>query len=105
MPRNEGASRRGFLRGIGIAGTTLVLGGCDQLSQAPWFRNILFSAERLTRAAQRALLGSDDLAPEYTEDDLSPTFRANGSTSPDDPDYVAQAESGFLYWKLQVGGL
>ena len=86
MPRNKPASRRGFLRGVGIAGATLVLAGCDQLSQAPWFRNILFSAERLTRRAQRALLGSNDLAPEYAEADLSPKFRANGSTSPDDPD-------------------
>ena len=56
MPRNEGASRRGFLRGAGVAAGTLVLGGCDALSQAPWFRNILFSAERLTiaRAARGA---------------------------------------------------
>jgi DMSO/TMAO reductase YedYZ molybdopterin-dependent catalytic subunit len=105
MRRNEGASRRGFLRGVGIAAATLVLGGCDQLSQAPWFRNILFSAERLTRAAQRTLLGSNDLAPEYTQADLSPKFRANGSTSPDDPDYVALAENGFAEWKLKVDGL
>jgi DMSO/TMAO reductase YedYZ molybdopterin-dependent catalytic subunit len=105
MPRNEGASRRGFLRGAGTAAGALVLGGCDQLSQAPWFRNILFSAEWLTRSAQRALLGPDDLAREYTEADLSPKFRANGSTSPDDPDYVALAENGFAGWKLKVGGL
>ena len=73
----------------GLAAGTLVLGGCDALSQAPWFRNVLFSAERLTIGAQRALLGSNDLAREYTEADLSPAFRANGSTSPDDPAYQA----------------
>ena len=48
MPRNSGTSRRGFLRGAGLAAGTLALSGCDSLSQAPWFRNILFSAERLT---------------------------------------------------------
>ena len=105
MPRNDAASRRGFLRGAGAAAGTLVLGGCDALSQAPWFRNILFSAERLTIAAQRAVLGPGDLAPEYTEADLSPKFRANGSTSPDDPGYVAMAVNGFADWRLKVEGL
>jgi DMSO/TMAO reductase YedYZ molybdopterin-dependent catalytic subunit len=105
MPRNEGSSRRGFLRGAGVAAGTLVLGGCDALSQSPWFRNILFSAEWLTIRTQRAVLGPNDLAPEYTEADLSPKFRANGSTSPDDPAYVTMAENGFADWRLKVDGL
>ena len=105
MQRNEGTSRRGFLRGAGLAAGTLVLGGCDSLSQAPWFRKFLFSAERLTIGVQRALLGSNDLAREFTEADLSPVFKANGSTSPDDPAYRQMAESGFADWKLKVDGL
>ena len=105
MRRNEGASRRGFLRGASVAAGTLVLGGCDALSQAPWFRNVLSSAEWLTIGAQRAVLGEGDLAPEYAETDLSSKFRANGSTSPDDPKYVAMAANGFADWRLKVEGL
>jgi DMSO/TMAO reductase YedYZ molybdopterin-dependent catalytic subunit len=105
MLPNKEASRRGFLRGAGLAASTLILGGCDQLSQAPWFRNILFSAERLTIGVQRAVLGSNALAPEYTEADISPKFRANGSTSPDNPDYVAMSQNGFADWRLKVTGL
>ena len=105
MPRNNGASRRGFLRAASAAAGTFVLGGCDALSQAPWFRKVLYSAERLTVLTQRAVLAEGDVAREYTEADLSPKFRANGSTSPDDPAYVAMAQNGFADWKLKVEGL
>jgi DMSO/TMAO reductase YedYZ molybdopterin-dependent catalytic subunit len=109
MPRNErptfGHSRRGFLRALGLGAGTLTLSGCDALSQAPWFRKLLFSAEELTIAAQRAVLGPNDLAREYTEADMSPAFRANGSTSVDDPDYLNHAASGFADWRLKLDGL
>ncbi len=103
--RNAGSSRRGFLRAAGMATGTLVLSGCDALSQAPWFRKILFSDQWFTLNAQRAVIGPNDLAPEYTEADLSPQFRANGSTSPDSPEYVALSANGFADWKLKVDGL
>jgi DMSO/TMAO reductase YedYZ molybdopterin-dependent catalytic subunit len=105
MPRNSRASRRGFLRGAGMAAGTLILGGCDALSQAPWFRNILFSAERLTIGVQRAVLGANDLAPEYTEADISPKFRANGSTAPDSSEYLGLSANGFVDWRLKIEGL
>src|SRR6185503_11173308 len=105
MPRNSEASRRGFLRGAGMAAGTLILGGCDALSQAPWFRNILFSAERLTIGAQRAALGANALAPEFSEADISPKFRANGSTAPDSPEYLELSANGFLDWRLKIEGL
>jgi DMSO/TMAO reductase YedYZ molybdopterin-dependent catalytic subunit len=104
-PREPVTSRRRFLRGAGAAAGTLALGGCDALSRTPWFRHVLASAESLTIAAQRALLGSEALAREFTEADLSPAFRANGSTSPDDPDYQATAENGFADWRLKLDGL
>jgi DMSO/TMAO reductase YedYZ molybdopterin-dependent catalytic subunit len=105
MPPNSGTSRRGFLRGAGLAAGTLLLGGCDSLSQAPWFRKVLFSAEQLTVRAQRALLGPNDLAREYTEADLSPRFRANGTIDPSDPKYRSMAANGFVDWRLKVDGL
>jgi DMSO/TMAO reductase YedYZ molybdopterin-dependent catalytic subunit len=110
MPRNEGSmsarsSRRSFLRGLGVATGTLALTGCDALSQSPWFRKILFFDEQVTRRVQRAILGQNDLAREYTEADLSPAFRANGSTSIDDPGYQAMVANGFADWKLKLDGL
>ncbi len=59
MPRNRSSqslkpSRRSFLRGVGVAAGTLALSGCDALSQAPWFRKILFFDEQVTRRVQRA---------------------------------------------------
>ena len=105
MRRNDGTSRRNFLRGAGVAAGSLVLGGCDRLSQAAWFRRLLASGEDVTQAVQRALLSPDDLAREYTEADLSPKFRANGSTAPDDPVYRAMAANGFAAYRLRIDGL
>jgi DMSO/TMAO reductase YedYZ molybdopterin-dependent catalytic subunit len=45
------------------------------------------------------------LAREYDEADLSPQFRANGSTDPEDEDYRRLAANDFADWRLEVGGL
>jgi DMSO/TMAO reductase YedYZ molybdopterin-dependent catalytic subunit len=105
MLRNERFDRRRFLQGAALGGSSLLLGGCNELSQVAWFRRFLSSAENATRASQRALLAKQALAPEYSEADLSTEFRANGSTAPEDPDYQALAADGFRDWKLAVGGL
>lgn len=96
--------RRRFLRNAaGIAGAVLV-GGCDPLSQEPRAQAVLASAERLTHAAQRLLAGNA-LAREFSEADISPTFRANGSTDPAEPAYRALAAGGFRDYRLSVRGL
>jgi DMSO/TMAO reductase YedYZ molybdopterin-dependent catalytic subunit len=105
MSEQRGLDRRGFLaRGLAAASAAL-LGGCEELSDQPWVRRVLDSAETLTRVTQQALLSPDALAREYTEADLSSAFKANGSTNPDDSDYVAHAAKGFADWRLVVGGL
>ena len=105
MSGERGLDRRGFLgRGLAAASATL-LGGCDPMSEQPWVRRILDSAETLTRVSQRALLSPSDLAREYSEAEISTDFKANGSTDPDDTAYKAHAGSGFANWKLKVGGL
>jgi len=105
MSGERGLDRRSFLtRGLAAASTTL-LAGCNELSDQPWVKRVLDSAETLTRVSQRALLSPTALAREYSEADLSPAFRANGSTDPGDPDYKAHAASGFADWKLGIGGL
>jgi DMSO/TMAO reductase YedYZ molybdopterin-dependent catalytic subunit len=97
--------RRRFLKqGVAAAGA-LALGGCDALSQSGWAPKVLASAETLTGAVQRALTPDAALAREYTEADISPVFRANGSTNPSDPVYRALAANGFRDYRLAVGGL
>ncbi len=96
--------RRALLRASAGTLAAAALAGCDQLSQAPASRGILERAEDLTHAAQRLLIG-DALAPEYSEADISPDFRANGTIDPEDADYRALAANQFADWRLQVGGL
>ena len=99
------SSRRSFLRASAVAASSMALGGCDRLVESPWFRDLLGLGENLTRSAQRAILSDQALAQEFTEADLSPVFKANGSTSPDDPAYKALAANGFADWRLKIGGL
>jgi DMSO/TMAO reductase YedYZ molybdopterin-dependent catalytic subunit/thiosulfate reductase cytochrome b subunit len=83
----------------------LPLAGCDLFSGNDTVRSILDSAESLTKSAQRLFLTRQSLAQEFSEMDISPKPRANGSTDPDDPAYKAFAQSGFKDWRLEVGGL
>src|SRR5262249_12363429 len=99
-------SRRSILAG-GASAATMLLGGCDRLSESPSFRDFIASAERLTYRAQRTVFGRDALAREYTANDVAPIFRANGSQDAYNlpPDYLEAVESGFESWRLRVDGL
>jgi len=99
-------SRRSILAG-GASAATMLLGGCDRLSESPSFRDFIASAERLTYRAQRTVFGRDALAREYTANDVAPIFRANGSQDAYNlpPDYLEAMESGFESWRLRVDGL
>jgi DMSO/TMAO reductase YedYZ molybdopterin-dependent catalytic subunit len=98
-------SRRKMLAGTAASLTALPLEGCDLFSENREVRTVLDSAEGLTQYAQRLFLSRDTLAREFTEADISPYFRANGSIAPDDPIYVSLAQLGFKEWRLEVGGL
>ncbi|WP_296895412.1 molybdopterin-binding protein [Thiobacillus sp.] len=97
--------RRHFLQRALAAGGALLLSGCDQLSRSSWFTRMLDSAEKLTFGAQRLLLPRKAMAQEFTEADLSPDFRSNGTSNPVNPLYQALAANRFADYRLQIGGL
>jgi DMSO/TMAO reductase YedYZ molybdopterin-dependent catalytic subunit len=98
-------TRRNLLLGAAATAAALPLAGCDGIGEAPEVKSILDRAEDLTRLVQRRLLGPDQLAREYAPADISPEFKANGTTNPDDEDYQALANDGFKTWALKVDGL
>lgn len=97
--------RRRFLA-LGAASLAApLLAGCDRLSESPDFEKFLSSAEELTYRAQRLLGGGRSLAREFSEADLSPVFKVNGTHMPDGEDYAAFAQDNFAQWRLRVDGL
>lgn len=106
MRSKEGhLDRRSFLSCAAASAATLPLSGCDSLSGQPWFEKVMASAEVFTMQAQRALISPSALAREYTEADISPQFRANGTTNPDSAAYQELAAANFADWRLEVTGL
>jgi len=96
--------RRGLLKALAAVGGFAV-SGCDRLASEPRFRSVVDAANSLTYKVQRLLIGADRLAPEYSEADISAAFRANGSTDPQDKEYLDLAGNHFADWRLKVDGL
>jgi DMSO/TMAO reductase YedYZ molybdopterin-dependent catalytic subunit len=97
-------ARRGWLKAAGAAALGAFLTGCDRIAENARVVNVLAMAEGASRRAQR-LIGARALAREFTEADISPVFKANGTISPPDADYQALAAGGFADWRLVVDGL
>lgn len=94
-------TRRRFIA-VGSAG---LLAGCDRLNNSRTFRGVLRSAEGLTMRAQRLVSPRDALAREYSEADMSPIFRSNGTAMPGTTDYARHLAENFADWRLTVDGL
>jgi DMSO/TMAO reductase YedYZ molybdopterin-dependent catalytic subunit len=98
-------TRRRFIIGGTVGAGALALGGCDAIEQNAVVSRVLRSAETLTMKAQRLLLGRGALAREFTEADISPSFRVNGTSMPGNDDYAALLEGKFASWTLKIDGL
>lgn len=97
--------RRSFLR-MAIMGTAgLLVAGCDRISQSSWGPKVLGKAEGLNRRVQALLAPSSAMAQEFSEADISPVFRPNGTVMPNTPAYQALLANQFRDYKLQVDGL
>jgi DMSO/TMAO reductase YedYZ molybdopterin-dependent catalytic subunit len=105
VSRKPSVDRRGFFARIGAAAAAIGVAGCDRFAESSSGQSFLDSAESLTRTVQRALAARGALAPEYAEADVSPDFKANGSTDADDPDYVKARDENFVNWRLVIDGL
>jgi DMSO/TMAO reductase YedYZ molybdopterin-dependent catalytic subunit len=98
-------SRRRLLMGLACGAGAVALAGCDRLVQTAQVDSVLRQTEKLTLRGQRLLLGRQALAQEFSEADLSPVFRANGTQMPDSDEYAQLLAHGFEDWRLQVDGL
>ncbi len=54
--------------------------------------------------AQRLLMGHA-LAREFAETEISPTFRVNGTSTPDSDAYAQLKQDNFVSWRLKIDGL
>jgi DMSO/TMAO reductase YedYZ molybdopterin-dependent catalytic subunit len=98
-------SRRRLLVGSALGLGAVGLSGCDALVQNDSVSSVLAMAEKLTMSSQRLLVPQDRLAREFTEADISPTFRSNGTSQPDGDAYAQMVETGFANWRLKIDGL
>ena len=98
-------SRRRFIGSLGAGAGGLLAAGCDRLDRSASFRGLLRSAEGLTMRAQRLVVDRAALAREFSEADMSPVFRTNGTRLPDTPEYQRHLATGFADWRLVVDGL
>jgi DMSO/TMAO reductase YedYZ molybdopterin-dependent catalytic subunit len=96
--------RRILLSAIGGIGA-LLLAGCDRLSNTTWFPKVLGVGERVSQGVHHLLGSRKAMAQEFTEADLSPQFRSNGTSVPDNQKYQALAANAFVDWELTIDGL
>jgi DMSO/TMAO reductase YedYZ molybdopterin-dependent catalytic subunit len=97
--------RRKFLQRL-LAGTgALVLAGCDKLSNSAWFGNVLSTGESLSKNTHHLLRTRNTMAQEFSEADLSPSFRSNGTAFPESAEYQTLAKDNFKDWSLEISGL
>ncbi|MHA1559141.1 MAG: molybdopterin-dependent oxidoreductase [Alphaproteobacteria bacterium] len=99
-------SRRNFITLASGGAAGLALAGCDAWSTpTSSARSVLDQTNSFTEAVQRIFVSGQSLAREYTEADISPYFRANGSTDVASLEYKRLEAGGFADYLLPITGL
>ena len=97
--------RRRFLARLLAGAGTLALVGCDKLSNSKWFTNVLSTGGSLSKNAHRLISARKSMAQEFSEADMSPNFRSNGTSLPSSAEYQALAKNDFKNWALTIDGM
>lgn len=97
--------RRRLLGRLGAGGATLLPAGWARPARAAWVTRLLNTAETMDQYLQNVITPPGSMGREYTEADISPHFRSNGTHDPDNPEYQALARNNFAGWRLDVSGL
>jgi len=105
MSNEARLSRRGLMARLLAGAGVVALAGCEKLSETTWFPRVLGLGEKVTYGVHRLILPRKAMAQEFTEADLSPDFRGNGTLMPNNPAYQALAAGSFADYRLEVGGL
>lgn len=102
-------TRRNFLRTSAVAGSGLILSGCNQFDflgdKTNPARQVMEQANVLTYRAQRALIGDQTLAREYPASEIRQGQRPNGSVDPSTPEYLFLKMQNFASYKLTIKGM
>src|SRR6185295_16477523 len=98
-------SRRHWLTRAMSAAGTMMLGGCNQLSQTAWVPKVLALGEKASEVVSHLVTSRKSMAQEFSEADRSPRFRSNGTSNPNSAAYQALLAKGFQDYRLEVGGL
>lgn len=93
--------RRSVLLGSGA----LMLGACSKVHESTAGQSLFGAVDDWQMGLQRALTARNALAPEFAPEDISPFFRGNGSTDPQNDGYPEHVAEGFANWRFTVGGL
>ena len=93
--------RRGVLAGM----AALMAGGCSRIADSSAGSSLLEAAQGWNNSLHDLLGRRTALAREFEPEDISPSFRGNGTTSIETAEYVAQQAAGFAGWTVTVGGL
>jgi DMSO/TMAO reductase YedYZ molybdopterin-dependent catalytic subunit len=99
------SARRRFIARALAAAAAPIVAGCERLSESTWFPKVLAVGEKASDAAAHLVTSRASMAQEFTEVDLSPSFRSNGTAEPDSAEYRALLANAFADYRLQVDGL
>ena len=97
-------TRRAMVGGA-AAGGGLLLSGCDRLNDNATFQSLLKAGEHGNYALQRSLQDRSALAKEFSPNERSPIFRANGTRMPSGDAYAQHVAHNYADWQLVIDGM